>query len=244
MPMTHDCCARSTTNHIVKYADDTTVVGLIRDNNDMDYREEVKHLVDWCRTNKLVLNVNKTKEIIVDFRKHKSSHAPLFINGTAVKIVSSTKFLGVQITDNITWSLHTGALVKRAQQRMHFLRRMKRAQLPPPILTTFYRGTIESLLTNSISVWTGACNASDGKSLQRVVRTAEKIIRTPLPPIQEIAKSRCLTRAQKICKDSSHPHQGLFSLLDSRKKFRSLRSRTSRFCNSLLPQVVRLLNAS
>nr|XP_061780940.1 uncharacterized protein LOC133572176 [Nerophis lumbriciformis]XP_061780941.1 uncharacterized protein LOC133572176 [Nerophis lumbriciformis] len=154
--MTHDCCARSTTNHIVKYADDTTVVGLIRDNNDMDNREEVKHLVDWCRTNNLVLNVNKTKETIVDFRKHQSSHTPLFINGTAVEIVSSTKFLRVQITDNITWSLHTGALVKRAQQRMHFLRRMKRAQLPPPILSTFYRGTIESLLTNNISVWIGA----------------------------------------------------------------------------------------
>ncbi|XP_061822730.1 supervillin-like isoform X2 [Nerophis lumbriciformis] len=47
----------------------------------------------------------------------------------------------------------------------------------------------ESLLTNSISVWTGACSASDWKSLQRVVRTAEKIFRNPLPPIQEIAKS-------------------------------------------------------
>ncbi|XP_072770291.1 uncharacterized protein [Nerophis lumbriciformis] len=141
--MTHDCCARSTTNHIVKYADDTTVVGLIRDNNDMDYREEVKHLVDWCRTNNLVLNLDKTKEIIVDFRKHQSSHAPLFINGTAVEMVSSTMFLGVQITDNMTWSLHTGALVKRAQQRMHFLRQMKRTQLPPPhsqhILQRHYR---------------------------------------------------------------------------------------------------------
>ncbi|XP_061926485.1 uncharacterized protein LOC133665251 [Entelurus aequoreus] len=192
--------------------------------------DEVKHLVNWCRTNNLVLNVDKIKEIIVDFRRHQSSHTQLFINGTAVEMVSSPKFLGVQITDNITWSLHTGALVKRAQQRMHFLRRMKRAQLPPPVLTTFYTGTIESLLTNCMSVWTGACSASDWKSLQRVVRTAEKIIRTPLPPIQEIAKSRCLTRAQKICRDSSPPHQGLFSLLDSRKSF--------------FPQAIRLLNAS
>nr|XP_061817485.1 uncharacterized protein LOC133606997 [Nerophis lumbriciformis] len=55
----------------------------------------------------------------------------------------------------------------------------------------------------------------------------------------EIAKSRRLTRAQKICKDSSHPHQGLFSLLDSRKRFRSLRSRTCRFCNSFFPQAAK-----
>ncbi|XP_072771147.1 uncharacterized protein [Nerophis lumbriciformis] len=242
--MTHDCCARSTTNHIVKYADDTTVVGLIRDNNDMDYREEVKHLVDWCRTNNLVLNIDKTKAIIVNFRRHQSSHTPLFINGKAVERVSSTKFLVVQITVNLTWSLHNGALIKRVQQGMHFLRWMKRAQLPPPILTTFYRGTIDSLLTNCIFVWTGACSASDWKSLQRVVRTVEKIIRTPLPPIREIAKSSCLTGAQKISRDSSHPHQGLFSLLDSGKRFCSLCSRTSRFCNSFFPQAIRLLNTS
>jgi len=33
--MTHDCRARSPTNHIVKPADDTTVVSLIQDNNDL-----------------------------------------------------------------------------------------------------------------------------------------------------------------------------------------------------------------
>ncbi|TWW79957.1 hypothetical protein D4764_10G0009870 [Takifugu flavidus] len=44
--MAHDCCARFTTNHIGKFADDTTLVGLINNNNDWAYREEVKHLVD------------------------------------------------------------------------------------------------------------------------------------------------------------------------------------------------------
>ncbi|KAF7646431.1 hypothetical protein LDENG_00188040, partial [Lucifuga dentata] len=67
--MTHDCC-------IVKYADDTTVVGLIRDDNDLAYREEVEQLVDWCNLNNLVLNVDKTKEIIVDFRRTQRSHTP------------------------------------------------------------------------------------------------------------------------------------------------------------------------
>ncbi|KAI4902470.1 hypothetical protein NFI96_015573, partial [Prochilodus magdalenae] len=45
-----------------------------------------------------------------------------------------------------------------------------------PILTTFYRGTIESILSSCITACFGSCTASDRKSLQRVVRTAEKII--------------------------------------------------------------------
>lgn len=46
------------------------------------------------------------KEIIVDFRKNQPCHTPLTINSSAVVIVSSTRFLGVQITDSLIWSKH------------------------------------------------------------------------------------------------------------------------------------------
>ncbi|KAF7646089.1 hypothetical protein LDENG_00193790 [Lucifuga dentata] len=241
--MTHDCVARSTSNHIIKYADDTTVVGLIRNDDDRAYREEVEQLVNWCSRNNLLLNVDKTKEIIVDFRKKQPSHTPLHINNSAVEVVESTKFLGVHITDTLTWTKNTGSLVKKAQQRLHFLRRMRRSHLPPPILTTFYRSTIESIMTNCISVWCGSCTAADWKCLQRVVRTAEKIIGISLPSILDIGRKRCLTRANNIIRDSTHPHHGLFSLLNSGRRFRSVRSRTARFCNSFIPQAIRLLNS-
>lgn len=53
--MTHDCCARSATNHIIKYTADTRMVSLIQDNMELAYREEVKHLMDWCTGNNLFL---------------------------------------------------------------------------------------------------------------------------------------------------------------------------------------------
>ena len=54
---------------IVKFADDTTVIGLISDDDESAYRDDVKQLVSWCASNDLVLNVSKTKEIVVDFSK-------------------------------------------------------------------------------------------------------------------------------------------------------------------------------
>lgn len=54
--LTYDCSAASASNHIIKYADETTVVGLIRNSNDLSYREEVKRLVEWCSVNSLFLN--------------------------------------------------------------------------------------------------------------------------------------------------------------------------------------------
>lgn len=59
---THDCSASSPFNLIVKY---TTVLGLIT-NNEMGYRNKVPHMASWCDDNNLVLNTEKTKEIIVD----------------------------------------------------------------------------------------------------------------------------------------------------------------------------------
>lgn len=41
--LTHDCEAAHSSNHIIKFADDTTVVGLISGVNEALYREEVAH---------------------------------------------------------------------------------------------------------------------------------------------------------------------------------------------------------
>ncbi|KAI4871603.1 hypothetical protein NFI96_006466 [Prochilodus magdalenae] len=62
----------------------------------------------------------------------------------------STKFLGVHITENLTWSLNTSTIAKKAQQCLYFLRRLRKSHLPPPILTMFYRGTVESILSSCI----------------------------------------------------------------------------------------------
>ncbi len=95
---THDCTATHSSNVTVKFADDTTVVGLITDNDETAYREEVHALTRWCQENHLSLNINKTKELVVDFRRQKREHTPIIIDGTPVQRVSSFKFLGVHIT--------------------------------------------------------------------------------------------------------------------------------------------------
>ena len=80
----------------------TTVVGLITDNDERAYREEVKDLTVWCKGNNLSLNLIKTKEMIVDYRKRSTKHAPILIDRAAVEQVESFKILGVHITNKLT----------------------------------------------------------------------------------------------------------------------------------------------
>ncbi len=94
MLLTHDCTTKFSSNHIIKFADDTTVVGLISNNDETHYREEVAQLAEWCGTNNLSLNVGKTKEVVLDFRRNSVDQPPLTIDSSTVERVSSTKFLG------------------------------------------------------------------------------------------------------------------------------------------------------
>ncbi|KAI4872581.1 hypothetical protein NFI96_010017 [Prochilodus magdalenae] len=123
---------------------------------------------------------------------------------------SSTKFLGIHIPENLTWSLNTSSIAKKAQQRLYFLWR-----LPPPVLTMFYRGTAESFLSRCIIAWFGNGNASDPKTLQQIVRTAEKIIGVSLPSVTDLHTTPCTRKALSIVKDPTQPAHWLSSLLPS-----------------------------
>ncbi len=131
---THDCTATHSSNVIVKFADDTTVIGLITDNDETAYREEVSTLTKWCQENHLSLNIDKTKELVVDYRRQSREHTPITIDKTPVERVSSFKFLGVHITEDLTWSAHTDAVLKKAHQRLFFLRRLRKFGTSPRIL--------------------------------------------------------------------------------------------------------------
>lgn len=239
---TFDCSPIHPENIIVKFADDTTVVGLITEGKEEAYRDEVLKLGEWCASNNLALNISKTKELILDFRRNKDAPAPLYINGERVEQVSSFKFLGVHISADLSWSTNTSALVKKAQQRLHFLRVLKKEQLDSSLLVTFYRSTIESLLTYAVSVWHSSCTEADRKRLQRVTKTAQKIIGCPLPPIPTIYNSRCVSRARSIIKDPTHPGFHLFTLLPSGRRYKALPARTNRMKNSFFPKAVTTMN--
>ena len=72
--------ASHNSNTIITFADDTTVVGLITDNDETAYNE-VRDLTVWCKDKNLSLNMIKTNEIIVYYRKGGPSMPPFLSTG-------------------------------------------------------------------------------------------------------------------------------------------------------------------
>ncbi len=145
---THDCVSSHSSTSIIKFADDTVVLGLISNNDETAYLDEVERLTSWCQDNCFSLNVSKTKELIVDFRKrHLLPYTPLMISGTPVERVSSFKYLSVNISEDLTWTTHIQTQVKKARQRLYHLRQLRKFRVSPAILKTFYSGAIEGILS-------------------------------------------------------------------------------------------------
>ncbi len=116
------------------------------------------------------------------------------------RYLSSFKYLGVNISEDLTWTTHIQTQVKKARQRLYHLRQLRKFRVSPAILKTFYSGAIESVLTQCISVWYNNATNQDCKALQRVVRLAERISGSALPSLQHIYLKRCRSRAAKILK--------------------------------------------
>lgn len=81
----------------------------------------------------------------------------------------------------------------------------------------FTRATVASQFTDSFIVWYGSYTISDCKALQRVMKSANHIIRS-LPPLSSnVYKKCCKGKERSTISDPVHPRPDLFTLLPSSK---------------------------
>ncbi|KAI3352046.1 hypothetical protein L3Q82_020861, partial [Scortum barcoo] len=72
------CTSSHQSIRLLKFADDTTFIGLIS-GGESAYRWETDHLVTWCSQNNLELSALKTVEMTVDYRKNAAPPVPIIL---------------------------------------------------------------------------------------------------------------------------------------------------------------------
>ncbi|KAL0148144.1 hypothetical protein M9458_056546 [Cirrhinus mrigala] len=153
---TNDCTSKDPSVKLLKFADDTTVIGLIKDGDESAYRQEVDQLAVCGDDHRL--------------QEEPPALPPLTIMDSTVATVESFRFLGTNISQDLKWDNHIDSIVKKAQQRLYFLRHLRKFNLPQELLKQFYSAIIESVLCSSITVWFGSATKTDIRRLQRTVR--------------------------------------------------------------------------
>ena len=64
---TNDCSINTYSTKLIKFADDSTIQGLIQNDDEREYFDFIDVFTNWCDEHFLLLNVRKTKELVIDF---------------------------------------------------------------------------------------------------------------------------------------------------------------------------------
>ena len=103
-----DLTAKSWINLIFKYADDTNL--LVPECTDVQIQEEFEAILEWAATNKMAINMTKTKEIV--FRRPNPKTDLSLSTIINIEQVSEAKLLGVIFTNNFHFDKHIKSCIE------------------------------------------------------------------------------------------------------------------------------------
>jgi len=135
----------------------------------------IENLLTWADQNDMQINTTKTKEMILGPLARRD--IPILSTAVgSIDRVSSFKLLGIYIESTFCWSLHVDNMVKKATQRLYFLKQLKRAGLSCDHLFHFYTTVICPVLEYCVPVWHYVLTKAQTEQLEAVQKRAIHII--------------------------------------------------------------------
>ena len=119
---------------------------------------ELQEVCNWFKCNKLSLNASKTNLMLIGTAyktKHLHHKKRIVLDGCRLTQVSSAKFLGITIDENLTWKNHINDISKVCSRNVGVLNKVKHF-LPKTSLYKLYCSLIMPYLRYGILAWGNA----------------------------------------------------------------------------------------
>ena len=177
------------------FADDSLVYRKISNKRDCEeLQQDLDRLQEWEKKWQMAFNAEKCEVLCITNKKNTIQHNYL-IHGQKLAIKSDSKYLGVTISSNLSWSKHVNNISKKANSTMAFLRRNIRPasqQAKSTAYKTFVRPTLEYAST----VWSPHTD-TDSNQLEMVQRRAARFVKSDYS-----RKSSVTAMRQDLCWDT------------------------------------------
>ena len=162
--------------HILSFADDTT---LYMSHHDLDIlntnaNDAINDLYEWFCANKLALNANKTKYIVIhpkttkgiNFSKIKLKIGDITLDRIGINCGdSATNFLGICIDESLTWKKHLSNLNSKISRAIFSINQVKH-YLPTESMKILYFSLVHPHLSYGILAWGNANSAVLNKTIK------------------------------------------------------------------------------
>lgn len=155
------------------FADDTNIFS--EDSNLT--RTEICKVDQWCLANKLVLNYDKTYQVLFrNVRKSTENHNfELSINNTSIPIVACTKFLGINLDEKLTFKSHINQIIGKLNHSIIIMRSLSK-YLNKDTMSKMYYTFFYPHLIYGIEFWGHAATTD----LQRIIVLQKRALRVIL----------------------------------------------------------------
>ena len=216
----------------------------------------------WAENKQMKLNLKKTKIMAFNFSKDKKFSTDIKLRSETIETMKETKLLGTIITDDLKWNKNTENIVKESNKRMQLLHKASRFTSNTRDLKQIYMLQIRSKLDQSAVVWHSSLTSKNRNDLERIQKSAMKIIlgdrylsyeealeQLGLETLEKRRDQMCLKISKQCLK--LEKMRGLFPrrqsehLMEKRSSdvFNSVISHTERFRRSAIPFMIRRLNS-
>ena len=207
----------------------------------------------------MCLNREKSKYMIFNFTKNFQFSTRVKLDNSLLEEVSDCRLLGVILENDLSFEKNTQSIVKRGYTRMIILEKLYAFNLPVEEMVNMYILFIRSVLEQSCIVWHSSITVDDSNAIERVQKTALRIILaedytdyhsalqlTELSTLKERRSQLCLKFAKRHVRKGKD--DGLFPRnvknVNTRphEAFYVTPARTDRLAKSAVPYMQRLLN--
>ena len=155
----NDICLLPIIGKLIPFADDTRLLNSTKCKAYLEFSmmHDLKLLDEWFKANQLLLNLSKT--VLMNFWQ-KGKNVQLELDKIPILIVSTTKFLGVYLDNQLNWKYHIMSLLNKIQSNKYLLSTAQHL-LSKQNLKSIYFAHIYSHLSYSLVTWGSMILASD-----------------------------------------------------------------------------------
>ena len=173
---------------MLMYADDTTLFcNVNNDINDNEINRQLNTISEWLLSNKLSLNIKKTKYMVFHTNQRRVLYPNLYLNMIKIERVTQFNFLCIVLSSNLKWNKHADHISKKISRAIGVMYRLKQIY-PHAVLLTLYQAIICPHFIYGLLVW--GSKIENGHPLHLLQKNALRIV----------ANQDYIAHSEPICK--------------------------------------------
>jgi hypothetical protein len=152
----------------ILFADDTSVIISSPDMNEFENKVNlvINIIVNWCKTNSLTLNIEKTQFMQFYTNHHKKLDLQILVNDLIVTNATNIRFLGLQLDNKLTWNAYSHELKTKLNKACYAIRAIK-PLVSQNVLITIYYSYFHSVLKYGVMFWGSSAITGDIFKVQK-----------------------------------------------------------------------------